>query len=85
MTFLVIWISDLIFVKILRGRPLRPSLWSQLALTTKTSNFQGQTSPGAGKPPILPIFMSYSSPYILVIWNSDLIFAKILHGRPLRP
>jgi len=56
-----------------------------LALTTKTTNFIGQTSPEAGKPPILPIFMCYSSPSFLVIWNFDLIFAKILSGRPLRP
>ncbi|KAG5578657.1 hypothetical protein H5410_058791 [Solanum commersonii] len=28
-------------------RPLRPYLWSQLALTAKRTHFQGQTNPGA--------------------------------------
>ncbi|KAG5612763.1 hypothetical protein H5410_024044 [Solanum commersonii] len=45
----------------------------------------GQMSPGAGKPPISPIFACYSSPSFLVIWNSDLIFVEIFHRRPLRP
>ncbi|KAG5578673.1 hypothetical protein H5410_049300, partial [Solanum commersonii] len=45
MDFLVIWNSDLIYAKILPGRQLRPYLWSQLALTAKTSHFQGQMIP----------------------------------------
>ncbi|KAG5608032.1 hypothetical protein H5410_019313 [Solanum commersonii] len=49
---------------------------SQLSLTAKTAHFQSQMSPGASKPPILPIFMCYDSLSFLVIWNSDLIFAK---------
>jgi len=60
MDFLVIQNYDVIFAKILPGRPLRPYLRSQLALTAKTAPFQGQTIPGAGKPPILPIFVCYS-------------------------
>ncbi|KAG5612767.1 hypothetical protein H5410_024048 [Solanum commersonii] len=43
---------------------------------TKTAHFQGQMIPGAGKPPILPTFICYSSPFFLVIWNSNLIFTK---------
>ncbi|KAG5588772.1 hypothetical protein H5410_049206 [Solanum commersonii] len=47
-------------------RPL-DQLWSQLALTAKLAHFQGQTSPEASKPPILPIFrtlvMEPISPY----------------------
>jgi len=83
--FLVIQNFDLIFAKILRGRPLRPYLWGLFALTAKTAHFKGQTIPRDGKPPLLPIFICYSSPSFLVIWNSDFIFAKILPGRPLRP
>ncbi|KAG5613700.1 hypothetical protein H5410_013524 [Solanum commersonii] len=71
--FLVIQNFNLIFAKILPVRPLKPYLWSQLALTAKMAHFQSQRIPGAGKPPILPIF------------NFDLIFAKILPVRPLRP
>ncbi|KAG5608029.1 hypothetical protein H5410_019310 [Solanum commersonii] len=64
-----------IFSKKIHGRPLRPYLWSQLALTSKTSHFHGQTSPGAGKPP----FCQFSCAIVighLVIRNSNLIFAK---------
>ncbi|KAG5600593.1 hypothetical protein H5410_031963 [Solanum commersonii] len=39
------------FSQIFYGCPLRHLLWSQLALTSKTSHFQGQTSPGVGKTP----------------------------------
>ncbi|KAG5574362.1 hypothetical protein H5410_054496 [Solanum commersonii] len=56
-SFLVIWNSNLIFTKNFHGRPLRPQLWSQLALTTKTTHFLGQRIPGAGKAPILMIFL----------------------------
>ncbi|KAG5600590.1 hypothetical protein H5410_031960 [Solanum commersonii] len=38
--------SDLNFFKKFHGRLLRPLLWSQLALTSKTAHFQCQTSPG---------------------------------------
>ena len=85
MNFLVIRNSGLISAKILPGRHLRPYILSQLALTAKTTHFQGQTIPRAGKPPLLPIFMCYCSPSFLVIRNYDLTFAKILPGRPLRP
>jgi len=51
----------------------------------KTIHFQCQTSPRAGKPSILPIFVCNWSPSFLVIKNSNLIFAKILPERPLRP
>ena len=85
MDFLVIWNSDIILAKVLPRRPLRPYIWSQLALTAKPAHFQGQTIPRAGKPHPLPIFMCYSSPSLLVIRNSKHIFAKILPGRPLRP
>jgi len=51
MNFLVIQNSDLIFAKILPGRPLRPYLCSQLALMAKMANFQGHTSPRVGEPP----------------------------------
>ncbi|KAG5628344.1 hypothetical protein H5410_000061 [Solanum commersonii] len=83
--FKVIRKSDLIFAKILPGRPLRPYLWSKFALTAKIPHFQGQTIPGECKPTLLPIFICYSSPSFLVIQNSDLIFAKIIPGRPLKP
>ncbi|KAG5574357.1 hypothetical protein H5410_054491 [Solanum commersonii] len=97
MKFLVIRNSNLIFAKILPGRPLRPYLWSQLALTAKTAHFQGQMIPGADltygaswpsrpKWPIFKVKRSLEqSIEFLVIQNSNLIFAKILHGRPLRP
>ncbi|KAG5569111.1 hypothetical protein H5410_058877 [Solanum commersonii] len=85
MDFLVIWNFDLSFTQIFHGCPLRPLLWSQLALMANTTHFQGQTIPGPGKPPILLIFVCYSSPYFLVIQNFDAIFAKKIHGRPLRP
>jgi len=60
MDFLVIRNYDLIFANILPGCPLRPYLWSQLGLTAKTTHFQSQTIGGAGKPPILPIFVCYT-------------------------
>ncbi|KAG5568914.1 hypothetical protein H5410_064077 [Solanum commersonii] len=59
MEFLMIQNSDLIFANILPGRPLRPYLWSQLALKAKTNHCQGQTIPRATKPTILPIFECY--------------------------
>ncbi|KAG5582350.1 hypothetical protein H5410_052977 [Solanum commersonii] len=59
-------------------------LWSQLALTAKTTHFQGQTSLEEGKPLILPVFVCYSSPSFLVIQNFDIIFAKFFLGRPLK-
>ncbi|KAG5569106.1 hypothetical protein H5410_058872 [Solanum commersonii] len=62
--------EDLIFAIILPGRPLRPYLWSQLALTAKTAHFKIKMILEAGKPPMLLIFMCYS-PWIF--------------GRPLRP
>ncbi|KAG5603467.1 hypothetical protein H5410_024959 [Solanum commersonii] len=58
---------------------------NQLALMTKMAHFEGQTIPRAGKLPPLPIFICYSSPSLLVIRNFDLIFAKNLLIRPLRP
>jgi len=48
------------FAKFFLGRPLKPYLWNQLALTAKTSHFKSQMCPRAGKPPILPIFVCYS-------------------------
>ncbi|KAG5569109.1 hypothetical protein H5410_058875 [Solanum commersonii] len=68
-SFLVIQNSDLIFAKIIPGRPIRPYLCRKLTLTAKTAHFQGQTIPRAGKPPL----------------NFDPIFAKIIPGRPIRP
>ncbi|RAN66245.1 hypothetical protein, partial [Bacillus sp. SRB_8] len=73
------------FVKIFRGLPLRPYLGSQLSLTAKTSHFEGQICPGLGKPPILEDYHAIHSMKFLVIWNFDIIFAKIFRGRPLRP
>ena len=43
--FLVIQNSNFIFVEIFCGRLLKRQLWRNLALTAKTANFQGQTSP----------------------------------------
>ncbi|KAG5582352.1 hypothetical protein H5410_052979 [Solanum commersonii] len=57
----------------------------QLAVTAKTTHFQGQKILGDGKPPILPNFMCYSSLPLLVIRNSNMIFAEIFHRRSLRP
>ncbi|KAG5569107.1 hypothetical protein H5410_058873 [Solanum commersonii] len=65
------------------GRPLRPYLWSQLALTAKTTHFKGQMIPEARWPKAH--FQGKAILGILPIFNSDLIFAKILLGRPLRP
>ncbi|KAG5600601.1 hypothetical protein H5410_031971 [Solanum commersonii] len=52
-------------------------LYNQLPLTTKMAHFQGQTSPSVRKPPILPNFVCYSSPFFLVFWNFEVFFAKI--------
>ncbi|KAG5582387.1 hypothetical protein H5410_053014 [Solanum commersonii] len=38
--------------------------------------FSRSNNPGAGKPPILPIFVCYNSPSFLVIWNSDVILVE---------
>ncbi|KAG5568916.1 hypothetical protein H5410_064079 [Solanum commersonii] len=65
--------SDLIFANNFPGRPLRPYLWSQLALTAKTAHFQGQMIPGAGKPPILSIFIRPLKPYL---WSQLSLTAK---------
>ncbi|KAG5578677.1 hypothetical protein H5410_049304 [Solanum commersonii] len=82
---------NLIFTKILPGRPLRPYLWSQLALTAITTNFLGQTTPEKGHPlrPYLwcQLALRAKTTHFLgqtIPENSDLIFAKILPGRPLR-
>ncbi|KAG5569182.1 hypothetical protein H5410_058948 [Solanum commersonii] len=56
---LVIRISVVIFAKNFHRRPSRPSLWSWFVTTVKPTYFQGQTSPGACKPPILPIFVCH--------------------------
>ncbi|KAG5600597.1 hypothetical protein H5410_031967 [Solanum commersonii] len=64
---------DVIFSKNVHERPLRPKLRSQLALIAKTAHNQGQTSLGTSKPPILPIFVCYSSPFFLVFQNSNWI------------
>ncbi|KAG5578700.1 hypothetical protein H5410_049327 [Solanum commersonii] len=53
--------------------------------TTKTAHYKGQTSIGADKYPILPIFMCYSPQDFMVTNISDVIFAKKLHGPPSRP
>ncbi|KAG5576544.1 hypothetical protein H5410_056678 [Solanum commersonii] len=58
MDLLLIWISDVIFAKKFHGHLSRPQLWMRLVLIGKPSHFQGQTIHDAGKPPILPIFMS---------------------------
>ena len=60
MDFLVIRNYDLLFGKIILGRPLRPYLLNQLALQAKMAHFQDQTRPRAGKPQILAIFVFYS-------------------------
>ncbi|KAG5574358.1 hypothetical protein H5410_054492 [Solanum commersonii] len=44
------------YAKNFHGRPLRPFLWSQLAITTKTAHFEGQTNPGA----VNPLFCQFS-------------------------
>ncbi|KAG5569108.1 hypothetical protein H5410_058874 [Solanum commersonii] len=74
--------SHLIFAKILLERLLRLYQQSQLALTTNTSHLQGQIIPGA--------FLTYganwpSRPKWPIFKSFDLIFAKILPGRLLRP
>lgn len=66
------------------GRLLRPCLWSLLVTTAKMTHFRGQTSPNVGKPPISLIFVCYSPPSVLMIWNSNLIFVKNFNGRLLR-
>ncbi|KAG5582372.1 hypothetical protein H5410_052999 [Solanum commersonii] len=60
-------------------------VWSQLSLMVKTVHFHSQTIPGVGKPPILPIFLFYRSPSLLVIRNSKVILAKNFHECPIRP
>ncbi|KAG5582349.1 hypothetical protein H5410_052976 [Solanum commersonii] len=52
------------------------NLWSKLTLTDKMAHFHGQTIPDVGKPPILPIYLCYSSISLLVIQNFDVILAK---------
>ncbi|KAG5578694.1 hypothetical protein H5410_049321 [Solanum commersonii] len=60
-------------------------LWSQLVSKTKTSHLQGQTNPKVSKAAILSIFMYYSPRHLMLTKNSDVIYAKNLHGLPLRP
>ncbi|KAG5582360.1 hypothetical protein H5410_052987 [Solanum commersonii] len=60
---------DIIFAKIFHGRSLRPLLMTQLALMAKTAHFKGQTNSRASKPPILSIFVCYSSPSLLTFVN----------------
>ncbi|KAG5600583.1 hypothetical protein H5410_031953 [Solanum commersonii] len=72
--FLLIQNYDVIFVENFH-------LGSELVMMAKTSHFQGQMSLETGKPPILLIFVCYSSPSFLVFKNSYVIFAKIFHGR----
>ncbi|KAG5600582.1 hypothetical protein H5410_031952 [Solanum commersonii] len=47
----VLWNSHVNFAKKFHRRLLRLSLWSHLALTSKTAHFNGQTSPREGKTP----------------------------------
>jgi len=49
------------------------------------AHFKCQTTPRAGKPHIFFDFRVLQSRDVLVIGNSDFIFAKILSGRSLRP
>ncbi|KAG5607811.1 hypothetical protein H5410_029303 [Solanum commersonii] len=60
-------------------------LWSKLVTTAKTSNLHGQTTPGVGKPLILPIFVCYIPRYFIKTHNSDVFFSKNLYGPHLRP
>ncbi|KAG5598312.1 hypothetical protein H5410_029682 [Solanum commersonii] len=82
--FMVTQNSDVIFAKNLHGPLLRPYLWSQLFAIAKSAHLQGQTIPEAGKPPVLLIFVCYSPREFMVTQNSKIIFAKNMHGPPLR-
>ncbi|KAG5613726.1 hypothetical protein H5410_013550, partial [Solanum commersonii] len=77
--------SDVIVSKNLHGAPLRPYLRSQLVTPAKTANIQGQTSHEAGKSPIFANFRNYIPQDLLVTQNFDVVFAKNVHGPPLRP
>ncbi|KAG5578684.1 hypothetical protein H5410_049311 [Solanum commersonii] len=77
--------SDVIFAKILHGPLLRPLLWSQLVSMAEIAYLQGQTIPRAGKPPNLLIFVCYSPQHFMVTQNSNVIYAKNLHGPRLMP
>ncbi|KAG5578695.1 hypothetical protein H5410_049322 [Solanum commersonii] len=75
---------DVIYAKNIYGPPLRPWLWIQFVATTKIACLLGQTSHRVGKFPILPIFVRYSPRYFMLTQNSNVIYAKNLHGPPLR-
>ncbi|KAG5607813.1 hypothetical protein H5410_029305 [Solanum commersonii] len=60
-------------------------LWSQLITTVKTAHIKGQKIPRARKPLILLILVCYNPRDFMVTLYSNVIFAKNLHGPPLRP
>uniref|UniRef100_A0A494GA39 Uncharacterized protein n=1 Tax=Solanum lycopersicum TaxID=4081 RepID=A0A494GA39_SOLLC len=55
--------SDIKNAKFFCGRPSRPSLCIQLAITARTIHLEGQTSPKASIPLISKIFVCYSKPF----------------------
>ena len=80
--FLVMEHSEIILAKNLQGRLSRHYLWRNTMV--KMSHFQDQTSPRAGKPLVLSIFMCCSPQSFLVIRNFKIIFAKNLRKRSFR-
>ena len=55
--------SDVKNAKVFRGRPSRPCLCIRLAIMACPTRLEGQTSPEASIPPILTIFVCYSTPF----------------------
>ena len=55
--------SDVKNAKCFRGRPSRPFLCIQLAITACTNHLESQTSPEASIPLISMIFVCYSTPF----------------------
>ena len=68
------------FSQMFTWNSIKTYLWNWL-VTTKMTHFQGQTSPRAGKPPIVSIFVAI----VHMIFCYLEFFVKNLHGCLLRP
>ena len=81
---LMMWIFYYKNDEISHGNQLTHWLYSCLALTTMQANFQGQASPEARVPPVLPMIVCYSSTALFVIRIYNFKKAEISHGRLFR-
>lgn len=75
---LVIHISIFKNAKISLGPPLRHFLYNYFSLTAMPPNFKAQKIHEERIPPILPMILCYSLPYLLVIWFTHYKISKFL-------